>query len=144
MNYFCHRLLWPRVCVRLTNGKVPLGVLCLLPHPNHPHLPSPRCYVWVCPVSPPLTHSPVLAERSSEPSHCLSAPLVPGWCVPLRTAQFPLCTLHKRSGFLQSFRTVGGNDSFTCASQYVLCVDERVSVTGRPEGVQAQPVSGSF
>lgn len=74
-----------------------------------------NCCVWVYPVSLPHPYSRVLPERSSEPSHSLSTPPVPGWCVPLRTAPhtFQNCTLHTRSGFLQTSGLLEGKRATT-------------------------------
>lgn len=74
---------------------------CLLPHPNHPHLPP--CTVLVIAVfGSRVTHTCVLPERSSEPWHGFPSPRVPGCCVPLRTARH---TAH--CVVLQNVRLVG-------------------------------------
>lgn len=94
------------------------------PSSNHPHFLS--CYVWVNPVSPLLTHDP-----HREPSHSLSAPAVPAWRVPLRTAQFP--TLHTSPSALRicwDARTAAWKESCNFTTQYVSRPDDRGSVTG--------------
>lgn len=100
-------------------------------------------YVWVNPVPPPFTHSRVVHERDSEPSHSLSAPAVPAWCVPLRTAQFP--TLHISLSALRicpNVRTAAWNYSSNFTTQYVSRLDDGRSVTGRVGGVEVQQDQG--
>lgn len=96
-----------------------------------------NCCVWVYPVSPQLSHSRVLPERSSEPWHSLSSPPVPDWCAPLRTAQFPsLHASQARFEFLQNLRTGWLERQLQLYESVWLCLDNGGSLIGRFGGVQ--------
>lgn len=93
-------------------------------------LTSPRCTLLVIAVfGSRVTHSRVLPERSTEPWRARSSPRVPGWCVPLRTAQRAYHTLafHHDGGW-------GKIHKFYLTRECVSCLDDRGSVTGGLRG----------